>query len=197
MNLARFDEAGWRLTAVAAGLTVAAGLVATRSLVLGEVAVTETINSLPSLAIDGLEVVMQLGTRPAILLVAVVAVVVTPGDWRRIAFAVVVAGALSWLGSDLAKDIVERPRPGGFAADVDVRDHATGFGWPSTHTAIAAGSLTAAALAGRRGVAPALVVAGTVGIARMAVGVHLPLDIVGGLALGVAIASAVVAVVDP
>lgn len=196
MNLARLDDGGWRLTVVATVLTVGTGLVATRSLVLGEVAVTEAFNSLPALVIDGLAVVMQLGTRPAILLVAVVAVVVTPGDWRRVAFAVVVAGALSWLASDLAKDIVERPRPGGFAADVDVRDHATGFGWPSTHTAIAAGSLTAAALAGRRGVVPALVVAGAVGVARMAVGVHLPLDVVGGLALGVAIAGAVVAVVD-
>lgn len=196
MNIRRLDDGGWRLATVAAVIAVGTGLVATRALVVGEVATTETLNALPDPVIDGLTLIMQLGARPAILLIAVVAVVVTPGDWRRIVFAVVAAGALSWLASDLAKEIVERPRPTGFAAEVDIQDHATGFGWPSTHTAIAAGSLAAAALIGRRGVVPALVVAGTVGIARMAVGVHLPLDVVGGLALGVAIAAAVVAVVD-
>lgn len=190
------DDGGWRLAVAAAVVAIGTGFVAARALVVGEVAITETFNSLPDVVVDGLEVVMQLGTRPAILLVAVVAVVVTPGDWRRIAFAVVIAGALSWLVSDMAKEIVERPRPIGFAADVDLRDHPGGFGWPSTHTAIAAGSLAAAALIGRRGAIPALVVAGTVGIARLAVGVHLPLDVIGGLAIGVAIAAAVVAMVD-
>lgn len=196
MSFRAVDEGGWRLATIGLVVACVTGLVASGSLVVGEVAVTETLNALPRPVIDALGVVMQLGTRPAILLMAVVAAVVTPGDWRRVALTVVAAGALSWLASDLAKELVERPRPGGFAADVVVSDHTTGFGWPSTHTAIAAGSLSAAALGSRRSLLPAILVAGVVGVARMAVGVHLPLDVIGGLALGVAIAAAVVAAVD-
>ena len=73
---------------------------------------------------------------------------------------------------------------------------AGGYGWPSTHTATAAGTLTAAALVSRRRPTAAIGLAGVVGVARLAVGVHLPLDVIGGLGLGVAVAVVIVELVD-
>lgn len=186
-----------RLAASAAVVFVATGLVASTGILPGEVGLTRALNALPTLVIDALELVMQLGTRPAILLIAAVAVAVAPGPWWRVALTVVVAGALSWVLSDVAKDVVERPRPAAYSSEIEVYDHASGFGWPSTHTAIASGALVAAALVARRRPTGALALAGGVGVARMAVGVHLPLDVVGGLALGVAVAATTVAVISP
>lgn len=185
-----------RLALVATAVTVIAGIIAHDGVLWGEVGATEAVNDLPDLVIDGLELVMQLGTRPAVLLVAAVAVVVSGGDWKRVAAAVVLAGGIAWLGASVGKDIVDRPRPAAYSDEVVVHGGSSSSGWPSSHTAVASGSLTAAALVARRPISAALVLAGVVGLARMAVGVHLPLDVVGGLALGVTTAVVVVWLVD-
>lgn len=188
------DRRRWGLgAALVCGL---AGALATDGVVWGEIGATEAANGLPDPVIDALELVMQLGARPAILLIAVVAVVVADVDWKRVVLAVVLAGGLSWAGAASAKDVVERPRPVAYTSEVVVRGASSGSGWPSSHTAVAAGALTAAALVARRRPAPAVVLAGVVGFGRMAVGVHLPLDVVGGLGLGVAVAVVVVELVD-
>ncbi len=171
-------------------VTVAGAVLASGGALPGEVAATELANDLPDVVVTALEVVMQLGARPAILLVAVVAAVVADGDRRRTAVRVVLAGALAWTLAVLVKETVERPRPAALGADVVVRDGADGFAYPSSHVGVATGALAGAALASgrrdprRRLVAP-VAVGAVVGLARMAVGVHLPLDVVGGLALGV------------
>lgn len=175
---------------VAGALVAAAGsVVARRGLVRGEVALTEAANDLPGVVIDGLEVVMQLGARPTIVLVALVAAVLADGRRARVVVAVLLAGTASWFVAGQLKDAVDRPRPAAVGADVAVLDEATASGYPSSHTAVAAGSLAAAALALRRPVGAALAVAAVVGLARMAVGVHLPLDVVGGLGVGAAAAA--------
>ncbi|WP_436796108.1 phosphatase PAP2 family protein [Actinospongicola halichondriae] len=186
----------WRLAAGGLFVLLASGSIASRRTLWGEVALTEAVNTLPRLVIDALAVVMQIGTRPAILLVAVTMVVVAPGDWRRAAVAVIVAGTLSWFLADLAKEVVGRARPIGYSSEISLHDQASGPGFPSAHTAIAAGTFTAAALMARRRPTAAVVLAAVVGVARMAVGVHLPLDVIGGLGLGVAVAAVVTALVD-
>lgn len=186
-----------RLGVVSALIAVVSGIIASDGVLWGEVGATETLNGMPELVIDALELVMQLGTRPAILLVAAVAAVVAGGDWKRVAAAVVLAGGIAWLGASVGKDVVDRPRPAAYSDEIVVHDGSSSSGWPSSHTAVAAGSLTAAALVARRPASAAMVLAGVVGLARMAVGVHLPLDVVGGLGLGVATAVVVVWLVDP
>ncbi|MFP5320886.1 MAG: phosphatase PAP2 family protein [Acidimicrobiia bacterium] len=169
-----------------AGLVVLVlgGLVAARGVLLGEVAVVEAVNDLPGPVVDVLEVVMQLGARPAIVLVALVAAVLADRRRLRVGIAVAVAGGLAWFATAQVKDVVDRPRPVGVGAAVEVRDDSPGRGYPSSHTGVAAATLVAAALATRRPVGAALALAAVVGLGRMAVGVHLPLDVVGGLALG-------------
>lgn len=185
-----------RLSALALLVFLGTGFLASTGVLTGEVAVVEALNALPDIVIDVLAIVMEIGTRPMILVITAVVVVVSPGDWRRAGLAVVAAGLLSWALSDVAKEVVERPRPPSFSTGLDVDHAAAGFGWPSTHTSIATGTLFAAAIVCRRSPTGALVVAGLVAVGRMAVGVHFPIDVVGGMALGVAVGGGVVAILD-
>lgn len=184
-----------RLGAVAAVCVAVSGILAGSGVIWGEVGAVQALNDLPGPAISALELVMQLGTRPAIVLVAVVTVVIVDADRKRVLAAVVLAGAVAWAGATVAKEVVERPRPPAYSDQIELHDDPDGFGWPSSHVAVAAGSLTAAALVARRRPAAAIVLAGGVGLGRMAVGVHLPLDVVGGLGIGVTTAVVAVAVV--
>jgi undecaprenyl-diphosphatase len=170
---------------LAGAVALAVGaLLASRGVVVGEVAVVEALNDLPGAVIGALEVVMQLGARGAIPLVALVAAVLTDRRRLRVALAVVLAGGLAWFATAQVKDAVDRPRPAGVGAEVELHDHARGRGYPSSHVGVATALLVASALGTRRPVVAAIGVAGLVGVARMAVGVHLPLDVVGGLGLG-------------
>lgn len=186
-----------RFGLLGAVVVVVTGLLAERHRWRGELGATQAANDLPGPVTGALDVVMQLGTRPAIILVAVVAVVTSDVDWRRVALGVVLAGGVAWAGATVAKDVVERPRPAA-ADELTVRDDADGWGWPSSHTAVATATLAAAATFSRRRRALVLAVAvgAVVGFARMAMGVHLPLDVAGGLGVGLAAAAVGVLVAD-
>lgn len=170
---------------------VLGALVAADTIVTGEVAATEAMNDLPAPVVDGLRLVMQLGTHPAIFIVALVAAVLVDRRRLRIAALVLLAGGLASVGATLVKEAGQRPRPPTAGAEVQVHDDIDGFAYPSAHVSIATASLAAAALATRRPPSAALAVGAVVGLGRMAAGVHLPLDVIGGLGLG-ALAAAVV-----
>ena len=83
---------------------------------------------------------------------------------------------------------MRRPRPAAFLPDVRGRGRdAAGLGYLSGHAAVAA-ALGAAALPrlGPAGRALTLTAIPLVGLTRLYVGAHLPLDIAGGAALGLA-----------
>jgi undecaprenyl-diphosphatase len=169
-------------------VTLAAGAVLARS---GRVSAREqrwfqAVNHLPSWGHAPTWTVMQLGSVGGALGVsAVVAATGRPSLGRRMA----VAGWTAWVAAKAVKRAVGRRRP---SATEDIARligrPAPGLGYPSGHAAVAAALAAAAApelpTAWRRG---AWVMAAFVGPARMYVGAHLPLDIVGGAALGIAI----------
>jgi undecaprenyl-diphosphatase len=104
----------------------------------------------------------------------------------RPASVAVVAGTAVWAGVKAVKPLIGRGRPERHLDRVSVRGQAqTGLGYPSGHAAVA---LTLALIATRDSApgtrAAAVVVAAVTGGARMYVGAHLPLDVVGGFALG-------------
>lgn len=185
-----------RRQGLAALAVLAVGALLSGRVVPGEVGTAQAVNGLPSPVIDALEVFMQLGARPAIVLVAVVAAVVAPRRRWRVVAAVVLAGVLGWLGSHVVKDVVERPRPTSLGAEVVVRDDSEGHAYPSTHVSIATASLSALALSTQRPSSGALAGGAVVGLGRMAVGVHLPIDVIGGLGLGLAAGVVAVELLD-
>jgi glycosyltransferase 2 family protein len=129
---------------------------------------------------------MVLATRWTMPIVALLVYLVTR-SWTATA-AAFVAGLVAAMTTGFLKDWVDRPRPSG----VHLRDHADGFGFPSGHSATA--FAVAAALAPhlpRRWRPVPFVLALVVGWARMHVGVHYPLDVVGGALWGLAIGWAV------
>ena len=101
-----------------------------------------------------------------------------------------------WGGVKLIKPLVGRGRPAAHLAAVHVRGQIqTGLGYPSGHAAV---SLTLAMVASHSaGALPvALTAAAVTSAARMYVGAHLPLDIVGGLCAGWMIGSVMAICVD-
>lgn len=112
---------------------------------------------------------------------------------RLLAVELALAGVLAWGLAKWIRVLFERPLPGVLFDDAYLHgDVVTGLGYLSSHAAIAA---TLATVAGpwlpRRLRRVAWGLALLVGASRIYVGAHLPLDVLGGYALGWAIGAVV------
>ncbi len=148
-----------------------------------EVDVFRSVNDLPDAFRIPFETVMQLGTL-AVVVVVVVAALLLRRWWM--ALSVAVAGVGADVGAHVMRDLVDRHRPLDLLTHVVVRGpRVTGFGYPSGHTTIAAAlvAVTVPYLP-RPARRTAWIAVALVAIARVYVGAHLPLDVIGGFALG-------------
>lgn len=148
------------------------------------------VNDLPPIAHPIVWAVMQLGNVVAVPVIALVTVLIR----RRFRMGrdLLVAGLLAYEAADLIKNIVGRQRPAGLIHANLLDGNLTGIGFISGHSAVAAALATAAVpYLTRRGRRVAWALAWAVALARVYVGAHLPLDILGGLAVGWAIGSLV------
>ncbi|HYN97303.1 MAG TPA: phosphatase PAP2 family protein [Pilimelia sp.] len=179
------------LLAAGAVLLVLAALPVDRARVgAAETAVFRVVNDETVLPFWVVWPLMQLGNLLVVPAAAVLAAVLH--RWR-LAAAVLLAGVGTYLSAKVVKDLVVRGRPDGLLADVVVRGaEAHGRGFVSGHAAVA---VTLVAVAwpwlGTRGRLVCAALALTVCLARVHVGAHLPLDVVGGAGLGLAIAGGV------
>jgi membrane-associated phospholipid phosphatase len=134
--------------------------------------------------------VMQLGN---VLVVPASALVAAGFRQWWLALELLVAGLGTYVAAKVVKGIWPRGRPDDLLADVVVRGAAAlGRGFVSGHAA----TLTALAVVawpwlGRRGRIVVAVLVTVVCLSRVYVGAHLPLDVLGGAALGLAVGGAV------
>jgi glycosyltransferase 2 family protein len=179
---------------VIGGLALAAALSVFRleHISTGEQAVSRAINHLPDWLNSPLEAVMMAGTLFAVPIAALIALA-----FRRVRLSAILlaSGSLAYVVAKVAKQMIRAGRPLDVFAngEVIVRGAAQlGLGYPSGHSAV-----SAALAFGLLPYLPArfrwwiLVVPAIVGFARVYVGAHLPLDVVGGWAIGIACAFAV------
>lgn len=137
--------------------------------------------------------VMQMGSLGAVYVAAALRY---RRSGRREALPVAVVGTAVWAGVKLVKPFVGRGRPSAHLRGVRLRGAAqSGLGYPSGHAAVSL-LLALSASATVRSRRIALLGAAVTGASRMYVGAHLPLDVVGGAAIGWLTASAVSASAD-
>jgi glycosyltransferase 2 family protein len=142
------------------------------------------VNDLPSSLHPPIYVVMQSGSLGAVFVAAGVA---RAAGYQRLALTMAVAGTGVWGAAKAMKRWVGRHRPARILDDVQVRgNEESGLGFPSGHAAVAF-CLTTLLAPGLPGPARPFAwgLAAAVATSRMYVGAHLPLDIVGGAALGI------------
>ena len=176
-----------------AGLAIL--LVCTATVRPDDVGVLETdlfrlANDLPDALFPAFWVVMQAGN---VLAVGVAAAVVAATRRFWLAANLAITGIGVWLAARWIKDQVGRGRPADLLSDVHLRGHHdSGLGFVSGHAAVAVAIATMIVpYLGRRARWVAVAVAVGVCLSRMYVGAHLPLDVVGGAALGWAAGSLV------
>jgi membrane-associated phospholipid phosphatase len=155
-----------------------------------EEVVFRSLHGLPGFLLPPLWFLMQAGS----LLAAPLAALASLAAGRvRLALDLLIAGGGAWLLARVVKDYVNRGRPGALLDDVVIR-HAPslGQGFVSGHAATAVALATVASPYLPRGLkVVAWSAAAVVCVARVYVGAHLPLDVIGGAAMGWGIGSLV------
>jgi membrane-associated phospholipid phosphatase len=172
------------------GTLLGAAVLARRPITQTEIRTFREVNELPGDVYWAIWLPMQYGTFGTVPAAAALALA---RRRPRLALAIAAGGTAAWVLAKAVKPMVDRGRPASVLGDVSLRGAEEGDrGYPSGHAAVSA-ALTVMiwpfASNGWRATLAAL--AGFVPFARMYVGAHLPLDVVGGSALGVAIGSAV------
>jgi membrane-associated phospholipid phosphatase len=154
---------------IASIVLLAASIAARADLTALETQVFRAVNDLPDAFYNPIWPLMQYGTFITIPALAVVALLFRR---RPLALALALAGVGVYLLALLVKQIVERGRPGEL-------------------------SVVVAAHLSKRWTIAALVLGTVVLMGRLYVGAHLPLDVIGGAALGAVAGSAVNLIVRP
>lgn len=177
---------------LAVGLMVFAlsAAIAVRGPAIGEARLFVAINSLADWLYYAIWPFMQFGVFVTIPILVVIALVMRR---VRLAAAMAIGGVGVYFLALVAKNIVDRGRPAALLATVEGRETfvAGSLGFPSGHAAVAA-ALTVVVtpyLSGRWRYVPVALLAIVI-VGRLYVGAHLPLDLLGGAALGVAAGSA-------
>jgi len=154
-----------------------------------ETAVFRLVNALP-LPLAVVWPVMQLGN---LLVVPAAALAAAALRRWRLAAALLLVGTGVYLLAKVVKGVVVRGRPDTLLTDVVLRGApALGRGYVSGHAAVVTGLVVVAwPWLPRAGRVVAAVLVAAVCLTRVQVGAHLPLDVVGGAALGLAVAGVV------
>jgi membrane-associated phospholipid phosphatase len=192
-------RARWNFVVLCAAVLVllATMLVARAELATLETRIFRVVNDLPQGLYPVVWPFMQYGTFITIPALAVVAFLFRR---FRLALAIALAGVGVYLVALAVKGVVDRGRPAALLTAVEERElfGADSLGYPSGHAAVAAAlTVVVAAHLSARWLIAALALGVVVLFGRIYVGAHLPLDVIGGAALGAIAGSIVNLIVRP
>jgi len=155
-----------------------------------DVSLFRILNQVPAGAASVLTPLSHLFLPVGIIIVAALAVIYVVARTRSIlpVAAGAVAAGLAWLLAHVAKAIADRPRPYEVITDAVLRQQpAHGTSFPSSHTAVAlAVAIALVPFLARSLAMVGIAYAVLVGWSRVYLGVHYPLDILGGAGIGMA-----------
>ncbi len=182
----RLTDPDVRLVVGLAGVALSGLAVHDHSIGHREAAAFRAVNDLPDALFPPAWLLMQAGTLAAGPLAGAAALA---AGRPRLAVRLALGGVGSWAMSKVIKRVYRRPRPSSLVEGARSRGkEAAGLGYVSGHAGVAValgvaafGELGPAARLGT------LVAVPTVGLCRIYVGAHLPLDVVGGAAMGLAV----------
>lgn len=173
----------WQLASAIILFVTCAAFVHNRNMSDIEIAVFKGLYNLPAPFTAFFSFVTHLGNVYILLGVAVLLLV---KQYYHMAVRLLFTGALAYLLSGVMKDLVGRGRPAEFIPDLVYKDTVVrGSGFPSGHMALATALLLTISLylpAKYKWIAPVGIV--LVGLSRVQLGVHGPMDVVGGFAIG-------------
>lgn len=172
-------------------LVAAAAVLAQRGTpVVFEVNLFRLVNDLPPAFQPPLLGVMQLGALGAVPVVATVALLARRA---RLARVLLLAGAAAWAAAKGLAVVVDQEAPEVVLRGVTLHGAVQpGLAFPATHAAVVAALATAAGpYLSRPARRLTWLAVSLVAVARVYVGAHFPIDVVGGMALGWAVGSAV------
>jgi membrane-associated phospholipid phosphatase len=170
---------------------IASAVFARRGLYRWEVVTFQAINGLPGGIRPLLWVLNQYGTAITIPVASAIALLLQ--RWF-LGLSLATSGVAVYFLAKVIKTNVDRGRPAAFLEEVVEREgfSPNSLGYPSGHAAVAwAITIILLAYVGRPWQIAAIVLAIVVPLVRMYVAAHMPLDLIGGAALGVTVASAV------
>jgi endonuclease/exonuclease/phosphatase family metal-dependent hydrolase/membrane-associated phospholipid phosphatase len=187
----------WLLVVAAFGFATTAAFAAASDAYGWELRVTHRAIHWGDWVTPYLRLAMQAGNQ---LVVAAVALVFVIFDRPRRAAITLLGGWGAWAASTAVKTMIDRPRPSATLLGFSPSEFVTGNGYPSGHTTIAVA--LAVVIVTTFGVprwikAVSVVAAVLTPIARLHLGVHWPLDVIGGACLGALVAGVVVVAIDP
>ena len=188
---------GARLVAALGALGVAAALVAEPP-ALWEAAAFHAVNGLPHALDPAVWAVTQVGSS-ALIPVAAAALWLRFREWKPVAALLATSVLVGWLAAQGMQQLTGRGRPAALFDDaaLGVTAVADGVGFPSGHVLVVFMVATVLSRYVPRRVRWGLYgVAVVVALTRVYVGAHMPLDLIGGAALGV-IAGTLVHLVAP
>jgi glycosyltransferase 2 family protein len=170
--------------------TGATALAATTDVSALEARAFAAVNDLPDRLWPVVWLPMQVGSFAGSIVVCIA--MATRVRDRRTALAALAATQGAYWAAKGVKRLVARGRPAALVVGVKEREQTRGLGYPSGHTAVAfALSAAIGPSLTRRARTGVFVTATFVGVARLYAGAHLPLDVVGGAAMGMLVGIAV------
>ncbi len=177
------------------GIGVTAWLATNEKLVLGEEHILRLAYSLPEDLRLFFLVITLLGS---IWILAIILPLLLIKERYDVALRLIISSSLIFIITAIAKEVIGRPRPG-LLVDLLQRELLVqGYGYPSGHTALATviALVIGAYLPRKRWFIVPLWI-GLTALSRLYLGVHAPLDIIGGFCIGVLVATCVLLVIPP